>query len=205
MIKHYVVHIAASKQALNHGLVLSKVRRVIRFNKKAWLKLYIAMNTKLRTEAKNDFEKEFFNLMNNPGFGKTMENVRKHSDIKLVTTDERRSQLVSGPNYHTTKWFSEGLLAREMKKIKVKMNKPVYLGLSILQISKTMYEFWYDYIKPKYKNNAKLCYMDTDSFIIYIKTEDFMETLQMILKKDLIHQIMKSVDYCQQKMKKGLD
>ena len=126
-----------------------------------------------------------------------MENVRKHRDIKLVTTDKRRNQFVSEPNYHTTKWFSENLLAIEMKKIKVKMNKPAYLGLSILEISKTlMYEFWYDYIKPKYQDNAKLRYMDTDSFIINIKIEDLYEDIaQMMLKKDLIHQIMKLIDY----------
>ena len=88
------------------------------------------MNTKLRTEAKNDFEKGFFELMNNSVFGKTMKNVRKHRDIKLVTTDKRRNQLVLEPNYHTKNWFSEDLLI-EVKKIKVKMNKPVYLGLSI--------------------------------------------------------------------------
>ena len=106
------------------------------------------MNTKLRKEAKNDFEKDFFKLMNNSVFGKTMENVRKHRDIKLVTTDKRRNQLVSEPNYHTTKYFSENLLVIEMKKTKAKMNKPVYLGMSILDISKNlMYEFWYDYIK----------------------------------------------------------
>ena len=79
------------------------------------------MNTKLKTEAKNDFEKQFFKLMNNSVFGKTMENVRKHRDIKLVTTDKRRNQLVSEPNYHTTKWFSDGLIAIELKKIKAKM------------------------------------------------------------------------------------
>ena len=136
------------------------------------------MNTKLKTEAKNDFEKDFLKLMNDAVFGKTMENVRKHRDIKLVTTDKRRNQLVSEPNYHTTKYFSENLLAIEMKKTKVKMNKPVYLGMSILDISKTlMYEFWYDYIKPKYQDKAKLCYMDTDSFVIHIKTEDFYEDI----------------------------
>ena len=129
------------------------------------------MNTKLRTEAKNDFEKDFFKLMNNAVFGKTMENVRKHRDIKLVTTDKRRNQLASEPNYHTTKYFSENLMAIEMKKTKVKMNKPIYLGMSILDISKTlMYEFWYDYIKPKYQDKVKLRYMDTDSFIIHITT-----------------------------------
>ena len=116
--------------------------------------------------------------MNNSVFGKTMENVRKHRDIKLVTTEERSNKLVSEPNYHTTKHFSEKLLAIEMKKTKVKMNKPVYLGMSILDISKTlMYEFWYDYVKPKYKDKAKLCYMDTDSFVINIFTEDFFEDI----------------------------
>ena len=88
------------------------------------------MNTELRKQAKNDFEKDFFELMNNSIFGKTMENVRKHRDIKLVTTDKRRNQLISEPNYYTTKYFSENLLAIEMKKIKLKMNKPVYLGSS---------------------------------------------------------------------------
>ena len=136
------------------------------------------MNTKLRTEAKNDFRKDFLKLMNNAVFGKTMENVRKHRDIKLVTADKRRNQLVSEPNYHTTKYFSKNLMAIEMKKTKVKMNKPVYLGMSILDISKTlMYEFWYDYIKPQHQDNAKLCYTDADSFIIHIKTEDFYEDI----------------------------
>ena len=115
------------------------------------------MNNKLRTEAKNDSEKFFLKLMNNAVFGKIMENVRKHRDIRLVKTNRRRNYLVPEPKYHTTKWFSENLLAIEMKKIKVKMNKPVYLSLSILEISKTlMYEFWYDYIKPKYQQNAKI-------------------------------------------------
>ena len=99
----YFMHIKVLKQALNHRLVLKKVHRVIQFNQKDWLKLYIDMNTKLRKEAKNDFEKHFFKLINNSVFGKTMENVRKHRDIKLVTTDEKRNKLFSEPNYHTTK------------------------------------------------------------------------------------------------------
>ena len=122
--------------------------------------------------------------MNNFVFRKTMENVRKHRDIKLVTTNKRRNQLVSEPNYHTKKWFSENLLAIEMKKIKVKLNKPVYQGWSILEISKTLiYEFWYDYMKPKYADNVKLCYMDTDSFIMHIKTEDFFEDIANDVEK----------------------
>ena len=132
------------------------------------------MDTKLRKQGKNDFEKDFYKLMNNSVFGKTMENARKYRDIKLVTTDKRRNQLVSEPNCHATKWFSKNFSATEMKRTKVKMNKPVYLGLSILEISKTLiYEFWYDYMKPKYGDNVKLCYMDTDGFIMPIKTEDF--------------------------------
>ena len=101
----YVIHIAALKQALNHGLVLKKIHRVIEFRQEAWLKPYIDMNTKLRTKAKNDFEKYFFKLMNNSVFGKTIDNVRNHRDIKLVTTSERRNKLVSEQNYHTTKFF----------------------------------------------------------------------------------------------------
>ena len=107
-----------------------------------------------------------------------MENLRNHRDIKLVTTDEERNKLVSEPNYLTTKHFSENLLEIETKKTKIKMNNPVYLGMSISDIRKTlMYEFWYEYIKPKYGDREKLCYMGTDSFVIYIKTEDFYENI----------------------------
>ena len=114
------------------------------------------MNTKLRAEAKKYFEKDFFKLMNNAIFGKTMENVRKHRDIKLVTTDKRGNWLASEPNFHTTKYFSENLMAIERKRINVKINKPIYLGMSILDISKTlMYEFWYDCIIPNYQDKAK--------------------------------------------------
>ena len=96
-----------------------------------------------------------------------MENLRKHRDIKLVTTERRRNYLVSEPNFYTTKFFTENLLAIETKKTEILMNKPVCLGLSILELSKiSMYEFWYDYIKPKYDKKGKLCYMDTDSFIV---------------------------------------
>ena len=107
-----------------------------------------------------------------------MENIRKHRAIKLVTKDKKRSKLVSEPNYHTINLISEGLSIIEMKKTKVKMNKPIYLGLSILEISKTlMYKFWYGYMKTKYNDHVKLCYMDTDSFIMNIKTNDFYEDI----------------------------
>ena len=176
--KKYVVHINALKQALNHGLKLKKIHKGIKFNQEAWLKPYIDMNTELTKAAKNDFEKDLFKLMNNSVFGKTMENIRKHRDIKLVTTDKKRSKLVSEPNYHTINLISEDLSIIEMKKTKVKMNKPIYLGLSILEISKILvYEFWYDYMRPKYNDSVKLCYMDTDSFIMNIKTNDFYKDI----------------------------
>ena len=115
-----------------HIRSLIQVHKVIQFNQEAWLKEYIDMNTELRKQAENDFEKDFFKTVNNSIFGKTMENVRKHRDIGLITTDKRRNQLVSEPNYHMIKWFSEDFLAIEMMKSKVKMNKTVYLRLSII-------------------------------------------------------------------------
>ena len=121
--ERHIVCIEALKQALNHELILTKVA-------------YIEMNTKIRMEAKNDFEKDFFKLMNYAVFGKTMENLKNYRNIKLVTTDKRRNQLVSEPNYHKINEFSEEFAAIEMKKAKVKMNKPVYLGMSILILAK---------------------------------------------------------------------
>ena len=126
------------------------------------------MNTKLRKEAKNDFEKDFFKLINNSVFGKTVENVRKHRDIKLVTTDEKKKQIsLSTKLSHSKTLFKKFVSNRNEKNTKVKINKPIYLGMSILDISKTlMYKFWCGYFKPKYGDRAKLCYTDTDSFIV---------------------------------------
>ena len=124
------------------------------------------MNTGLRKKAKNDFEKDSFKLMNNVVFRKTMENVRKHTDTKLVTTERRRNYLVSEPNFHTKTFFTENLLAMEMKKIEIIMNTITHLGLSILELSNIlMYEFCYDYVKLKHDEKAKLCYMYTDSLL----------------------------------------
>ena len=139
--KKHVVHIKSLKQVLNYGLKLKKVHRIIEFSQRLWLKPYIDMNTELRKLAdfeKDDFEKDLFKLMNNIVFGKTMENVRKHKDIKLVTTNKKINKLVSGPNYHTLNYISEDLSIIEMNKTKLKINKPIYLGLSILDISKIL-------------------------------------------------------------------
>ena len=176
--ENYVVHIRALKQALITSIILKKVHRVIEFRQEAWLKPYIDMNTEERKNAKNEFEKYFFKLMNNSVFVKTMENVKNHRDIKIVTTNKQRNKFASELNYHTTKRISKNLLIMEMKKVEVKMNKPIYLGQAILDISRTlMQEFWHEYIKPKYKDKARLCCMDTDSFTIFIKTEDFYKNI----------------------------
>ena len=170
----YIIHIRALDQALAHGLVLEKVHRVIEFDQSAWMKPYIDFNTQLRTKATNDFEKDFFKLMNNEVFGKTMENIRKHRNIKLVTSRESYLKTIMKPNFKSGILFGESLMGREMGKIKIVMNKPIYLSQAILDLSKTvMYEFHYDYMKPKYRNDLKLCYMDTDSLVYRIKTKDF--------------------------------
>ena len=182
--KKYVAHVSVLKQALNHGLKLAKVYRVIEFEQEAWLKKYIDFNTDLRMKASNEFEKGFFKLMNNAVLGKTMENVRKHRNIKLVRNDNKRNKLVSEPNYHTMKLIDEDLAIIEMRKTRVKMNKPIYLGLSILEISKIiMYEFWYDFVKRKYMDNVRLCYMDADSFVINVKTKDFYKDIAEDVKE----------------------
>ena len=137
----------------------------------------IEMNTKLRQKAKNNFEKHFFKLMNNAVFGKIMENVIKHRDIKIVKTERRRNSLVLEPNYHTAKFFTENVRVTEMKKPQITMNNPVHLELSLLDLSKTVMCYGYGYIKPKNGENAKLCYVNTDSFITHVKTDDIYKDI----------------------------
>ena len=151
---------------------------MIEFDQSPWLKTYIDFNAQLRTAATNDFEKDFFKLMNNSVFGKTMENIRKHRNIGLVTTEEKYLHTVMKPNVKSGVLFGENLMGCEMGKIKVVMNKPVYLGQAILDLGKiVMYEFHYDYMVPKYGDRLKLCYMDTDSLVYDIKAEDFYEDI----------------------------
>ena len=177
--KKYVIHVKALKQAFDHGFVLERIHRVIQFKQSAWMKEYIDFSTRLRTVAKNDFEKDFYKLMNNPVFGKTMENIRKHRDITLVNNKEDYLKQVMKPNFKGGVSMGADLMSCEMGKIKVKMNKPVYLGQAILDLSKTiMYKFHYDYMKQKYdEKSLKLLYMDTDSLVYDIKTEDFYKDI----------------------------
>ena len=175
---NYVVHYKTLIQYLRLGMKLKKIHRGIKFIEAAFLKPYIDKNVKLRTQAKNNFEKDFFKLMNNAVFGKTMENIRNRVNVKLVNTGEQLKKLVAKPNYESRKIFNENLVSVHMKKTSLTMNKPVYLGMSILDLSKTlMFDFHYKYIKPKYGSKAKLLFTDTDSFIYEIQTEDFYKDI----------------------------
>ena len=175
---NYVVHYKTLMQYLNLGMELKKIHRGIKFVEDDFLKPYIDMNTNLRAQAKNNFDKDFFKLMNNSVFGKTMENIRNRVNIKLTTTGEQFKKLTAKPNYESRKIFNENLVSVHMKKTSLTMNKPVYLGMSILDLSKTlMFDFHYKYIKPKYGNKAKLLFTDTDSFLYEIQTEDFYKDI----------------------------
>ena len=175
---NYVVHYKTLMQYLNLGMELKKIHRGIKFVESDFLKPYIDKNTNLRTQAKNNFEKDFFKLMNNSVFGKTMENIRNRVNVKLVDAGEQFKKLAAKPNYESRKIFNENLVSVHMKKTSLTMNKPVYLGMSILDLSKTlMFDFHYKYIKPKYGKEAKLLFTDTDSFLYEIQTENFYKDI----------------------------
>ena len=174
----YVVHYETLKTYVKYGLKITKIHRGITFKESTWMKSYIDKNTKLRMQSKNKFESDFFKLMNNSVFGKTIENIRKRTDIKLVTTQEQAETYIYQPNYADRTTFSDNLVAIHMGKTSIYMDKPVYLGASILDISKTlMYDFHYGYIKPKYGDKTKLLFTDTDSLMYEIETEDFYKDI----------------------------
>ena len=169
----YVVHYRNLKLYLQLGLKLTKVHKVMSFKQDAFLKPYVEFNTKQRALAKNDFEKDFFKLMNNACFGKTMENVRNRIDFELVTQQDRITKLAAKPRFKSTKIFSEDLVGVEMTKCKVVLNKPIIIGFAVLDMSKVlMYDFHYNTMKAKYQNKCKLLFTDTDSLCYEIETED---------------------------------
>ena len=169
----YILHYRNLQSYLSLGLKLKKIHRVLEFNQSPWLKQYIDFNTQKRTHAKNSFEKDFFKLMNNSVFGKTMENIRKRVDVRLVTSKEKLLKLASKPTFVSSKIFNENLVAVHKIKETLTMNRPAYIGMCILDLSKTlMYDFHYNYIKHKYGNKAKLLFTDTDSLTYEIETND---------------------------------
>ena len=176
--KKYVLHYKNLIQCLRLGMKLTRIHRGIEFKESEWMKPYIDMNTELRAKAKNNFEKDHYKLMNNSVFGKTMENIRNRVNVKLVNNEEKARKLIAKPNFRHCKIFSENLISVHMKKTSLVMNKPVYLGACILDLSKTiMYDFHYNYIKPMYGDKAKLLFTDTDRLMYEIETEDFYKDI----------------------------
>ena len=174
--KKYVLHISALKFYLQHGLKLKKIHRIISFKQSNFLKPYIDFNTEKRKQSKTDFEKDLFKLMNNAVYGKTMEDVRKHTEFDLISTPERFQKCVNSPTYKARHIINENLVGVEKEKAVVELNKPIYMGLSILDYSKVhMYSFYYDVLKPKYQDDIKLIYTDTDSFVIQVMTDDLFQ------------------------------
>ena len=169
----YVIHYVNLKQYIRLGLHLTKIHRGIEFHQSFWLKKYINLNTEKRKQAKNTFEKDFFKLLNNSIFGKTMENVRGRTNMELVHKEKRLKRITAKPNFNRVYIFNEDLVAAHCLSTKITLNKPIYVGFAILDLSKTlMYDFHYGYIKQKYGSNAQLCFTDTDSLLYDIKTQD---------------------------------
>lgn len=186
----YKIHYRNLKQCINLGMKLTKIHRILKFNQSPWLQTYIDLNTNLRTLATSDFEKDFYKLMNNSVFGKTMENIEKRVNVKMLTHWENRGKvlgaqdLIAKPEFHSLAVFAENLVAIQLRKTKLTYDKPIYLGFCILDISKTLiYDFHYNYMLKKFENNVKLLYTDTDSLIYQIFTENFYEDI----KSDLIN------------------
>ena len=163
-------------------MILKKVHRGIKFKQSPWMEPYIRKNTDLRKEAKNAFEKDFFKLMNNSVFGKTIENIRKRQNVILVDDRNLANKLSSKPNFDRATIFDENLVAVHMKKTEVYFNKPIYVGQAILDLSKAlMFDIYYNFIRKKYDDKAELLFTDTDSLIYLIQTDDFYHDI----KKDI--------------------
>ncbi|KAJ4450849.1 hypothetical protein ANN_02280 [Periplaneta americana] len=179
--QHYVAHYKLLQQAVDNGLQIVKIHRVIKFKQSYWLKQYIDLNTELRKNAKNNFEKDFFKLMNNAVFGKTMENVRKRPHFRLVSNDEKLKKLISKPYFLDRVIYAENLVGIHLARTQILFDKALYVGMCILELSKVhMYNFHHNIMKEQFGDNLKLCYMDTDSFIYLIETDDLYHDLQNV-------------------------
>ena len=183
--KKYVVHYRNLLLYLSLGMKLKKIHRVLEFDEKPWMEPYIHLNTELRKKAKSAFKKDFYKLMNNSVFGKTMENLRKRVDIKLVKTDgldnaenEKLRKIIAKPSFNRRVKFSDELSAIHVNKTSLRLNKPIYVGFSVLDLSKhLMYDWYYNNLKKKYGENCTLLYTDTDSLLVDIKTDDVYEDM----------------------------
>ena len=182
--KNYVVHYRNLRLYLEMGMRLTAVHRGISFYQSPWMEKYIMKNTELRKTAANSFEKDFFKLMNNSVFGKTIENIRKRQNIILVDNRKKASQLSTKPNFDRTTIFDRNLIAVHVKKTEVYFNKPIYVGQAILDLSKTlMFDFHYDYIREKYDSKAELLFTDTDSLLYLIYTDGFYKDISKDIKR----------------------
>ena len=181
---HYVVHYRNLKQYLEMGMRLSAVQRGISFYQSSWMAPYISKNTELRKTAANCFEHDFFKLMNNSVFGKTIENIRKRQNVVLIDNRREASRLSKRPNFDRATIFDRNLIAVHMKRTEVYFNKPIYVGQAILDLSKTlMFGFRYDYIRAKYDKEAELLFTDTDSLLYLIHTDDFYQDISCDIKR----------------------
>ena len=172
---HYVLHYRNLQLYLGLGMKLKKIHRALRFEQSPWMEPFIRMNTELRKQATSAFEKDLYKLMNNSVFGKTMENLRKRVDVKLVRAHEedKLRRLIASPSFVRANIFDDDLAAIEVHKNRLVLNRPVYVGMSILDLSKTlMYDFYYGQLKNQYGDRCQLLYTDTDSLLLDIETED---------------------------------
>ncbi|MEW8190510.1 MAG: hypothetical protein AB2766_14525, partial [Candidatus Thiodiazotropha endolucinida] len=171
----YVLHYRNLQLYTSLGMRLTKVHRALRFDQSPWMEPYIRMNTELRKKAASDFEKDLYKLMNNSVFGKTMENLRKRVDVKLVRSHEedKLRRLIASPAFARANIFDDDLAAIQVHKSNLVLNRPVYVGMSILDLSKhLMYDFYYNQLKTQYGESCQLLYTDTDSLLLEIETED---------------------------------
>ena len=177
----YVVHYKNLQFYLSQGMRLKKVNRVLEFDQEPWMEPYIRMNTEFRKQAKSDFETDFYKLMNNSVFGKTMENLRNRVDVKIVRAHEANKirKLVSDTSFHSFELFSHDMAGIHMKKKRLVLNKPVYTGMTILEDSKNlMYDFYYNQMKARYGPKCELIYTDTDSLLLDIQTDDIYQDIK---------------------------
>jgi hypothetical protein len=182
--KDFICDYRTLKQALEHGLVLKKIHCAIKYEQKAWLKPYIEKNTKLRQESISELEKDFFKLMNNAIYGKTIENVLKRQDINFCTDKKKALKYIKKTNFKRETIFTKNLVAIHLNKLQIKYNKPIYAGFCVLEMSKwVMYDFVYNYLKPKWGKNVEIIQTDTDGLMLMIKTEDFYEDIKEDIEK----------------------